>query len=193
MPLALLVAFAASAVSGEAFRRWALRRALLDVPNPRSSHARPTPRGGGDGIVAGFLLGLAVWVAFGASLSPRTLGWLAGALVVAGVSFVDDLHGLPAPLRLAAHLVGAGLLTLAGVQERELPLLLALPLAFAWIVLLTNLYNFMDGIDGLAGSQAIVAGLALALAGAIVHNPLVSGGGALIAAASAGFLVHNAP
>jgi UDP-N-acetylmuramyl pentapeptide phosphotransferase/UDP-N-acetylglucosamine-1-phosphate transferase len=195
MPLALavLVAFVASAVGAGAFRRWALDRALLDVPNPRSSHKRPTPRGGGIGIVGGFLLGMAVWSLAGPGLSARALGWLAGALLVAGVSFVDDLRGLPAPLRLAVHLCGALLLTVAGVQQGEIPLPLALGLAFAWVALVTNIYNFMDGIDGLAGSQAIVAGLALAVAGGLVHNALVACGGALIAAAAGGFLVHNVP
>jgi UDP-N-acetylmuramyl pentapeptide phosphotransferase/UDP-N-acetylglucosamine-1-phosphate transferase len=195
MLLALLLAFAASALGAAAFRRWALRRAFLDVPNARSSHVRPTPRGGGVAIVLGFVLGLLIWRLGGESLSlsPRALGWLAGALLVAGVSFVDDLSSLPAWLRLLAHVLGALLLTLAGVQERDMPLMVALPLAFVWVALVTNIYNFMDGIDGLAGAQAVVAGTALAVAGAIVGNPLVSGAGALIAAASAGFLVHNVP
>ena len=195
MPLAVavLVAFVASALGAWAFRRWALGRAVLDVPNPRSSHRHPTPRGGGVGIALGFLLGLLVWTASGSQLSPRALGWLIGAVLVASVSFVDDLRGLPAPLRLGVHLLGALLLTLAGVQAGDLPLPLAVGLAFAWVALVTNIYNFMDGIDGLAGSQAIVAGLALALAGSLVRNPLVAMGGALIAAAAAGFLVHNLP
>ena len=67
-----------------------------------------------------------------------------------------------------------------GVQERELPLLLALPLAFVWVALVTNVYNFMDGIDGLAASQAVIAGAALSIAGTVVNNPLVSIGGGLI-------------
>jgi UDP-N-acetylmuramyl pentapeptide phosphotransferase/UDP-N-acetylglucosamine-1-phosphate transferase len=195
MPLAVavLVAFVASALGAGAFRQWALGRALLDVPNARSSHRQPTPRGGGVGIVLGSVLGLLVWIACGNSLSPRALGWLAGALLVASVSFADDLRGLPAPLRLGAHLFGALLLTLAGVQQGEVPLAVALVLAFAWVALVTNIYNFMDGIDGLAGSQAIVAGLALAVAGGLVANPLLTAGGALIAAAAGGFLVHNLP
>ena len=112
---------------------------------------------------------------------------------MASVSFVDDLHPLPAIPRLLTHGLGAVLLTLAGVQERELTLLVALPLAFVWIALVTNVYNFMDGIDGLAATQAIVAGAALALAGSIVSNPLIAIGGGLLAAASAGFLVYNLP
>jgi UDP-N-acetylmuramyl pentapeptide phosphotransferase/UDP-N-acetylglucosamine-1-phosphate transferase len=165
----------------------------LDVPNQRSSHSRPVPRGGGLVIVAGFLLGLGAWLASGGGLSPRALGWLAGAVLVASVSFVDDLRSLPAIPRLLTHVLGAVILTLAGVQERELPLLIALPLAFVYITVLTNVYNFMDGIDGLASAQAIVAGLALSIAGSQIHNPLVAVGGGLLAAASAGFLVFNVP
>ena len=189
-PLAL--AFFIALGGGFFYRRFAPRRAL-DVPNERSSHTRPVPRGGGLVIVGGFLIGLAFWLGMGNSLSPRALGWLLGALLVATVSFVDDLHPLPATPRLAVHGIGAILLTIVGVQERELPLLLALPLAFIWIALVTNVYNFMDGIDGLAASQAVIAGLALLAAGAIVGNPLIGIAAGLIAAASAGFLVHNLP
>ncbi len=187
--VALLVS---TAVAGW-FRRWALRRALLDMPNARSLHAVPTPRGGGVGIVAGFMAGFAVWVALGGGISPRALGWLAGALLVAGVSFVDDLRSLSARVRLATHLLGAGVLTLAGVQERDLPMLVALPLAFLWVAFVTNVYNFMDGVDGLAAGQAVVAGGAYAAAGLLVRNPLVAASGGLLAAASAGFLAFNLP
>jgi UDP-N-acetylmuramyl pentapeptide phosphotransferase/UDP-N-acetylglucosamine-1-phosphate transferase len=90
-------------------------------------------------------------------------------------------------------LIGALVLTVAGVQEADPPLLVALPLAFAWVALVTNIYNFMDGIDGLAATQAIVAGVALALGGTVVRNPVLMAGGGLLAAAAAGFLVHNLP
>jgi UDP-N-acetylmuramyl pentapeptide phosphotransferase/UDP-N-acetylglucosamine-1-phosphate transferase len=185
----LVLAFVVALVGAFVYQRYA----PLDVPNERSSHSRPIPSGGGVAIVLGFAVGLAAWLANGNSLSPRAWGWLAGALLVASISFADDLRPLPATPRLAAHAAGALLLTLAGIQQRELPLVLALPLAFLWVALVTNVYNFMDGIDGLAASQAIIAGAALALAGAIVSNPLVSIGGGLIAAASAGFLPHNLP
>jgi UDP-N-acetylmuramyl pentapeptide phosphotransferase/UDP-N-acetylglucosamine-1-phosphate transferase len=187
-----IVAFLTVVVGAWLFLRFARGR-MLDVPNQRSSHSRPIPRGGGLVIVAGFFLGLLVWLAMGGSLSPRALGYLAGALLVASISFVDDWRSLPALPRLLTHLLGAGVLTVAGVQDRELPLLIALPLAFLYIKLLTNVYNFMDGIDGLAAAQAIVAGLALSFAGLQIHNPLVSLGGGLLAAASAGFLIFNVP
>ncbi|HEY2593690.1 MAG TPA: glycosyltransferase family 4 protein [Chloroflexota bacterium] len=188
----IVLAFAVAAGGGWVYLRWAPRRAL-DVPNERSSHTRPTLRGGGLVIVVGFFAGLALWLASGGSLSPRALGWLAGAVLVASVSFVDDLHPLPALPRLCTHLAGAVLLTFAGVQLDEPTAVAALLVAFAYVVVLTNVYNFMDGIDGLAASQAIVAGAALAIAGIVVRNPLVSVGGGLLSAGSLGFAIYNLP
>jgi UDP-N-acetylmuramyl pentapeptide phosphotransferase/UDP-N-acetylglucosamine-1-phosphate transferase len=163
------------------------------VPNARSSHTRPTPRGGGLVIVAGFVVGLVTWLFLGGSLSPRALGWLAAALLIAAVGFADDLMSLPALPRLLVQLLGAAILTLASAQERELPLLLALPLAFVAIAVVTNIYNFMDGIDGLAATTALITGVALAIAGGIVRNPLVGVAGALLGAAALGFLPYNLP
>lgn len=188
-----IAALVTSALTAEAFRRWARHRQLLDVPNPRSSHVIPTPRGGGIGIVAGLLVGLATSAWFGAVLSPRALGGLVGALLIAGVSFWDDLRSQPAWLRLGVHVLAAAILTLVGVQGGQVPLAITVPVAFVWVVGVTNIYNFMDGIDGLAASQAIVAGLAFGIAGTVVKNPMVQVAGPLIAAASAGFLLHNLP
>jgi UDP-N-acetylmuramyl pentapeptide phosphotransferase/UDP-N-acetylglucosamine-1-phosphate transferase len=188
----MAAAFGVAAIGGWIWWRWAPRRAL-DIPNPRSSHSHPTPRGGGVVIVAGFFVGLAVWLTTGGILSPRSLGWLIGALLVAGVSLIDDLRPLPALPRLIAHAIGALLLTLAGVQERDPLLIAALALAFAFVIVLTNVYNFMDGIDGLAASQAIIGGSALTAAGIVVNNPLVAISGGLLAAASTGFLGYNLP
>ena len=122
----IVAAFAVALVGGQLYLRWAARLAL-DVPNQRSSHTRPTPRGGGLVIVVGFFVGLGVWLMLGGTLSPRALGWLAGALVVATVSFVDDLRSLPAAPRLIAHVAAAVILALAAVQERDVTLV-ALPL-----------------------------------------------------------------
>ncbi len=188
----VIVAFLTAVVGAWLYLRFVAGQ-VLDTPNQRSSHTRPTPRGGGLVIVAGFLVGLALWLANGGSLSPRASGWLAGAVLIASVSFVDDLRSLPALPRLFTHILGATIITVAGVQERELPLMLALPIAFIYVTILTNVYNFMDGIDGLAASQATIAGIALAVVGVQIKNPVVEAGGALIAAASAGFLLFNLP
>src|SRR5438067_14370 len=136
----IVAAFAVALVGGQLYLRWAAGRAL-DVPNQRSSHTQPTPRGGGLVIVVGFFVGLGLWLVLGGTLSPRALGWLAGALLIASVSFVDDLRSLPAAPRLITHVVAAVVLALAAVQERDVTLL-ALPLAFAWVILVTNIYNF---------------------------------------------------
>jgi UDP-N-acetylmuramyl pentapeptide phosphotransferase/UDP-N-acetylglucosamine-1-phosphate transferase len=189
-PIAL--AFAVAAAGGWAYLRWAPRRAL-DVPNARSSHTRPTLRGGGVVIVGGFFAGLGLWLASGGSLSPRALGWLAGAVLVASVSFVDDLRPLPIMPRLITHLAGAVLLTFAGVQLGEPTAIAALLVAFVYVIVLTNVYNFMDGIDGLATCQAVIGGATLAIAGIVVRNPLVSIGGGLLSASSLGFAIYNMP
>ena len=186
------LAFAVALVGGWGYLRWTPGGAL-DLPNERSSHSRPTPRGGGLVILAGFFAGLAIWLALGGSLSPRALGWLAGAVLVAGASFTDDLRSLSAGLRLIVHILGAAVLTLLGVELRSVVAIVTLPIAFAYVVVLTNVYNFMDGIDGLAASQAIVAGTATAVAGLLIANPVVAVGGSLLAAASAGFALYNLP
>jgi len=188
----IVLSFAVAALGGWLYLRWAPRRAL-DVPNERSSHSRPTLRGGGLVIVLGFYAGLGFWLLAGGSLSPRALGWLAGALLVAAVSFVDDLRPLPSAPRLIVHVLGAAILTLAGVQERDPSLILALAAAFVYVVALTNVYNFMDGIDGLAISQAIIGGVAFGVAGTLSTNPLVTVSGGLLAAASLGFALYNLP
>ena len=188
----LVLSIGVAAAGGWLYLRRAPRRAL-DVPNARSSHTRPTLRGGGLVIVLGFVAGLVVWLLDGGILSPRALGWLAGALLVAAVSFVDDLRPLPALPRLIVHIVGALVLTVAGVQERDPGLLLASVAAFTYVVVLTNVYNFMDGIDGLAAAQAIIAGIAVAIAGAVTGNGLVTAGGSLLAGSALGFGPYNLP
>jgi len=193
MPLLpVAFAFVVATAGGWAYLRWAPRRAL-DVPNERSSHTRPTLRGGGLVIVLGFFAGLALWLTTGGFLSPRALGWLAGAVLVASVSFIDDLRPLPAAPRLVTHLLGAVLLTFAGVQLGEPTAAAALVVAFVYIIVLTNVYNFMDGIDGLAAAQAIIAGAALGIAGVVVRNPLVAISGGLLSASSLGFAIYNLP
>ncbi len=186
---AIVAALVVALIGGAVYLRVAPRRAL-DIPNARSSHTRPVPRGGGLVVIAGFLAGLGLWLLLGGSLSPRALGWLIGALLVAGISFVDDLHSLPAVPRLVVHLAGAAILTALGVNQAEPALVV---LAFVYVVVFTNVYNFMDGIDGLAGTQAVVGGAALALAGVIVGNPVVTASCGVLAAAALGFLVYNLP
>lgn len=183
-------------------RRYALSHSLLDVPNQRSSHTVPTPRGGGLAIVVSFLA-LICFPGSTASLSRSVLIGLAGAgFWVALVGFLDDRGHIPARWRLLAHFLGAAwaLAWLGGLPP--VPILgywldsgwLGNVLAAVYLVWLLNLYNFMDGIDGIAGIEAITvclgaAGLAW-LSGADSLSWLLP---LLLASAVFGFLCWNFP
>ena len=181
--------------------RWgAERRQILDVPNQRSSHSRPTPRGGGLAIVAITVCGLLMYGCFSPGQWSVILSYSAGAVLIAVVSFFDDLRSLPNWLRLSAHGMSAilAIVTFGAWNTVSLPVLgqlqlgwIGVPVTFFWIVGLTNAYNFMDGIDGIAGAQASVAGLGWAVLGTWTGQPLVSALGLLLAASSFGFLGHN--
>ena len=184
-------------------RRWAERRKILDIPNERSSHARPTLRGGGLAIVA---ITLAGWLLYGL-LNPEMscfslLAYTGGAVLVASISWLDDLHRLPNKVRFAAHCIGAILIIVGFGYWKTVSVPIfdnlhlgwwGLPITFFWIVGLTNAYNFMDGIDGIAGGQGVVAGLGWAILGWLSDQPLIGALGLLLASTSLGFLGHNWP
>jgi UDP-N-acetylmuramyl pentapeptide phosphotransferase/UDP-N-acetylglucosamine-1-phosphate transferase len=179
-----LVSFAtALALTGGLLHsRWA--RLALDHPNRRSLHLTPVPRVGGIGILAG--------VAVAATLlrpDVPALMWAALALL-AFVSLADDVRGVPVRLRFAAHLAAAAVTAGALLGLANPALLVIAALATAWMV---NLYNFMDGSDGLAGGMALIGfliyGIAAWLAGETVHAWL----NFAVAAAAAGFLCFNFP
>ena len=166
------------------------RRALLDRPNERSLHDSPTPRGGGIAVIATVVAAWALFAALGET-APNTVIVAAAAAGLAILSWIDDLGDLPAWLRLLAHLAAvlAGLLALpqAPVFQGWLPLALdraAAALLWLWF---TNLFNFMDGMDGLAGSEAASVALGLALLAGSGIAPLA----AVIFGAAIGFLVWN--
>lgn len=188
------------------FLLWVLERhaaalGLMDVPNDRSSHSRPTPRGGGIAIVVGSLLGGGVFGAMeGAAITPAVVAGLVAASLVALISLVDDIRPLPAVFRLVTHLAAAALviLWLPLPTSVDLPIIgevalgpVASVLAVLWIVANTNIYNFMDGIDGLAGGQGVVAGSAIGALGWIGGAPLVVGIGLAIAGSCLIFLTRN--
>ena len=198
-----LAAFLLSYMGVAGVRRWAERRQLLDIPNERSSHVRPTPRGGGLVIVILSTAGIIfAWLRDPTASPTALIAYLVGAWLIAGVSWLDDLRSLPNRVRFAAHSLGAVVVVLGvgywGVVD--LPLLgtvslgwLGLIITLLWIVGLTNAYNFMDGIDGIAGGQAVVAGIGWAALGYLINQPLIGLMGVLLAAASLGFLGHNWP
>lgn len=170
-------------------RRWS----VMDVPNARSSHSQPTPRGGGIGIMLTFLIG-AGWVAgrYGAR-DALVVALLVGALAL--LSFLDDKLDLSWRLRLGGHfaaaIVGAVWFRpeLGGLGWFLLPVLVLLLAGHG------NAFNFMDGVNGIAAAQTIVAGLSLAwlAEGAGQSMPPAAVLAVLLAGAAAGFVPHNFP
>lgn len=184
----VLVALAGTILAGSGLallRRSRFASRVHDQPNHRSLHETPVPRIGGLALTAAIAA---------AALVTWRMGDMALAIVFAGglalslVSLADDVRPLPSAVRLACHL-GAGLAvpTLLGVGGWQVA---GLAIALAWS---TNLYNFMDGADGLAGSMATIGFGTCAIAAALAGDPLLSAGCALIAGVAVGFLAHNLP
>lgn len=177
---ALVVSFACLCILLSPFGR----RLMLDRPNERSLHAHPVPRSGGLAIVAG--------VAAGALFAPGAVGGTGVTLGIAGalaaVSLADDILRLPTLLRLAAHLAAAGAVLVLAIGVENPLLFAALLLAIAWYA---NLYNFMDGADGLAGGMAVFGFGAYAWAAQQAGQAALAAVSGSIAAASFVFLLVN--
>lgn len=172
LPLILLILCSSGVLTYigiELFRRQSLKRQWLDMPNERSSHERPTPRGAGIVVVPVCLVGYLLTV-FLTSVH-FSWGYLFGALLVAFVSWLDDLYSLAFGWRLSAHILAAvvviysegawNLISLGSGVAFSLQWAGPFLTAF-WIVWVINAYNFMDGIDGIAGIQGLAASAAWA-------------------------------
>ncbi|MCK4494246.1 MAG: glycosyltransferase family 4 protein [Methylococcales bacterium] len=182
---------------------YSLTRKLLDIPNNRSSHSIPTPRGGGVSVVVVFLITLLSLHYFNFILLEYTLRitLVLSSLLIAGVGFWDDFHAISARWRFSIHLLAILLITLSLPQLPVLVLFnlsLNVPifttifytLALAWLL---NLYNFMDGIDGLASIEAIsvcLGAVLLLLIQGEFNWSLIIG---LLASCLSGFLIWNWP
>ena len=186
-PIWLLSCFGIALAITAWARGYALRRNLLDQPGERRSHASATPRGGGISIVMVLLLASA-WLAW---RFPGQREWFglfgAGLVLVAGIGWVDDHRPLSPWLRLLIHGLAAGTLAMGFWLEGTGPW--PAMAAFVLALGLTNAWNFMDGIDGLAASQAGLVSLGLWIVLPSPWNWLAIG----LAAATAGFLPFNFP
>jgi UDP-N-acetylmuramyl pentapeptide phosphotransferase/UDP-N-acetylglucosamine-1-phosphate transferase len=152
-----------------------------DVPNERSLHERPVLRTGGLAILG------AVCMAAATGLVAWHLSLLL-ALVLGLVSFADDLWRLPTSVRLAVHLAAAGVLVWYVASPMAVWKLALLWLAVGWI---TNVYNFMDGSDGLAGGMSVIGFGAYAFASSLAGDAQTAAVSVVLSAANAGFLLFN--
>lgn len=175
MLLAALIAFVVSATAV-----WVSSRNpfVLDHPNHRSLHSKPIPRTGGIGLMLGVFAGWTV-----SPYGSMSLALSVGALMV--ISFLDDVRQLTAPTRLTAHFVIAGLFFLVVTENIGVLEFLTLVVGTVWMA---NLYNFMDGSDGLAGGMAVIGfGFYAVSMNETVGHSL----SAVIAMAAVGFLFFN--
>ena len=199
--LSVLAVFACGVVVSAAFtvlaRRYAQQRRLLDYPGQRRSHAVPTPRGGGIGPVLVVLGGGVLLATYDRQSHPALGICMLGFASIAGIGWMDDHRPLPAWLRLAVHLGAALAASIALIGMPHTPLQAITLLSGTLIVAgLVNAWNFMDGIDGLAASQASLVAIILLVASCLLGRWLEGAWwdtAFLLLAAMLGFLPFNIP
>ena len=182
--LLLLLSFLATYV----MRWYSLKKGILDIPNDRSSHTIPTPRGGGVAIIMVFYIGLFY---FYKSLDTHLFYTLLTAIPIALIGILDDIYTISSKIRFLVQSIAtiSALYCLGGVNHIdfigvELSGVWLNIIAFITILWLTNLYNFLDGIDGYAGMEAVTIGIGIYV---LFGNPM----GLVISMASLGFLYFN--
>ena len=198
VPAAGLVAFLLTALA----LRYAVVNQMLDIPNDRSSHSSPTPRGGGIAIVIAFIFGLSLLY-----FSDVFNGWLVFGTLVAGASiavtgFIDDHKDLSAKWRLLVHFIAAAfaLYSLDGGLQQIVFLghnissgWIVQILTLIYLVWLLNLFNFMDGIDGIASIEAVSVSLGGGILLILLGSPEAAILPFILCGAAFGFLLWNFP
>lgn len=202
MNLTMVAAVFVAALAATGVLTWLVlialrRRAILDHPNERSSHSTPTPRGGGIAVMAVVGVTLALIAAFDPEAPKGLWHMIGGMAILAAVSWRDDLRSLSAAVRLTAQ-AAAVVIGLSGLPgdallfQGLLPLALdriAAALLWMWFV---NLFNFMDGIDGIAGSETVCIAAGLVLLAAVGRlDPNAALLAAAVGGAALGFLWWN--
>lgn len=183
-------------------RHYALMRKVMDIPNYRSSHTIPTPRGGGVAFVVLFLVSLIVTFYSNALSLWDALGFFVSGASVALLGFMDDHHPIAAKWRLLVHFIASAFLLycLGGIgsllpSSAHVPVIMLVLniLALFYLVWMLNLYNFMDGINGLAAMEAITVCLGGALIYGLYGYHVLMTLPLILATTIAGFLVWNFP
>ncbi|NQV99378.1 MAG: glycosyltransferase family 4 protein [Rhodospirillales bacterium] len=173
------------------------RRALVDLPNERSSHSVATPRGGGLAVIAVILAGIGI--CGGSGLLPVALSLKLGGLsfFLAALSWLDDLWDLGPLLRFGSHILAVAAALFSGLVSGPFfgglvwPQLELVLIGIGWVWFI-NLFNFMDGIDGIAATETMAIGLGgLGLVVFTGGDPSVATLSLILIAAALGFLPHN--
>jgi UDP-N-acetylmuramyl pentapeptide phosphotransferase/UDP-N-acetylglucosamine-1-phosphate transferase len=183
-------------------QKWADRRNVLDIPNERSSHSKPTPKGGGIIIVLLTLIGLIILhsIVNGTNDYLLLTVYIISGILIAGISFLDDLYPLKNSIRFAVQGLAAIVIIyyIDSVNSIDVPFigtisfgLVGFLLTFIWLTGLTNIYNFMDGIDGIAAIQAITAAVGWLIVGILLNDLFIIILGTLLLSSCLGFILHN--
>jgi UDP-GlcNAc:undecaprenyl-phosphate GlcNAc-1-phosphate transferase len=177
----------------------------MDTPEARKAHDRPTPKGGGVGIVVTFLVGIAVlyrFAEFSRLADPYFLGVIEASVAIAVVAFLDDVFDWPFIVKLGAQVLAALVAVSSGlyVTDFRIPYVGPLPLAWigipatlAWLLFTTNAMNFIDGLNGLASGVALIACLFIVFIAEQHGGWFAYAAAGLLAAGLAGFLPFNFP
>ena len=188
--LLAITACGAVVVAAEAAAIPLLRRAaIIDIPGQRSSHHVPTPRGGGIAIAIGLLVAAGL-------IGGATAMVFAFAVASYGLlGLAEDIRGLPVGYRLLIQAVGGAVVAVVLVGHKSEPavtLVLAAVLCAAWMTGFVNAFNFMDGVNGISGAHALIAGIVFACLGGWRHNGFLVPAGAAVAVSALAFLPWNA-
>jgi len=196
-----MVAFVVSCLLIKVLMKSRLAEIFLDIPNHRSWHKEPVPRIGGLAIWTAVVLSVALLYASGAAFAPIAWMILAGTLVT-GISLMDDYRHISALVRLFVHFLAAAMLLSGGLELHEIKLpgfvitlndITGAVVMLFFVVWMINLYNFMDGMDGLAGGMAVTGFFTLSVLGMLAGDREFSLFTMIIAAAAGGFLIFNFP
>jgi len=199
--LVFLTGFASSTVLVWIYLRVSPTIGAIDVPNDRSSHSSPIPRGGGIAIVIVSLFSYAA-LSYAGVLNFQIV-WFISAFIIALVGFIDDLYSIPLLPRLIVQLIVAGAVvysygSVTGIYVPYWGQTLAFGslapiISIFFIVGMINAFNFMDGIDGIAATQGIVIGVSWATVGYLAESQSILIIGLIFSAPCLGFLVFNWP
>ena len=181
-------------------RTYALKKNIIDNPNERSSHSIPTPRGGGVAVVISYLLALGLLIYSNDISMHIGVTIIAAGFIIALLGFLDDHGHINSMLRLAIHfMVAIGVvISLGGFAEVAILNGIQLDffaniIAVLFLVWLLNLYNFMDGINGIASTEVITSTISMAIIYWVLNHIVDEKSLILLAACAFGFLLWNFP
>ena len=196
--LAAAISFSIAFALTPLCRSAAIRRGRLDIPNERSSHVIPTPRNGGHAIVTAIFVTCAITMVW----QTRAIAWaIAGSASLILVALADERRPVSPLLRLVVHMATVSIVIVAGGIGRDVVQALSYPggataivvaCCVVWVVGNLNAYNFMDGVNGIASAEAIVAGVTYAIL-FLRQDHSAAALCAALAAAAAGFIPWNLP